>query len=528
MTHRRRPLLLSALVGIALLGTTVAASPPVSATVRAAPTDLGAQLDAILNNPRLADSQVGVTVRNQATGEVLYSRDANRRMIPASNNKALTSAAALDVLGADYRFTTSVAADGSQRGKVLYGSLYLKGTGDPTTLARDYDDLAAKVATAGITVVTGGLVADDTAFDGVRLGTEWGWDDQPYYYMPQISALTVASDTDYNPGTVIVEVRPGAAGQPAQLKVVPETRYVTLVNRATTGAAGSGTDISIERQHGTNDIVVSGSIAAGGGAYQDYSTVWEPTGYAAAVFRDALARHGVRIAGPTSTGATPPAARALAERQSMTLRELLIPFMKLSNNGHSEALTKAMGRKVSGRGTWQAGVQATAQSLARLGLDTAGIQRVDGSGLSRQDLVSPTQLTNLYRGVAGQPWFSTWYDALPIAGVPDRLVGGTLRNRMRNTPAANNLRGKTGSLTSVSALSGYVTDADGTRLVFSIMLNNQLVFVKDIEDAVAVTLASYSANGTSARARLAPPPPAVPSHVDPRLATHECTWIKAC
>jgi len=110
--------------------------------------------------------------------------------------------------------------------------------------------------------------------------------------------------------------------------------------------------------------------------------------------------------------------------------------------------------------------------------------------------------------------------------MPDRLVGGTLRNRMRNTPAANNLHGKTGSLTGVSALSGYVTDADGDRLVFSIMLNNQLSFVKDIEDAIAVTLASYSEEGMPA-ARITSPHKA-PSNVDPRLATHECTWIRKC
>jgi len=525
MTRWRGPLLPIALISVALIGATAVASTSVSATARvenAALADLGARLDEILKDPRLTDSQVAVTVRDEVSGETLYGRNAGLRMIPASNNKALTSAAAMDVLGADFRFATNVSADGTQQGNVLRGNLYLKGTGDPTILAKDYDDLAAKVAASGVTKVTGNLVADDTAFDSVRLGTEWGWDDQPYYYMPQISALTVASDTDYNPGTVIVEVRPGAAGQPAQLKVIPDTRYVKLVNRVTTGTA---TDISVVREHGTNNIVVSGSIATGA-TFQDYSTVWEPTGLAAAVFRDALKRHGVRVEGRTTIRPTPAGTRPIADRQSMPLSQLLIPFLKLSNNGHSEALTKAMGRRVFGQGTWDAGIRATAQSLTRLGLDVGAIYRVDGSGLSRQDLVSPNQITNLFRGAAAQPWFTTWYDALPIAGVPDRLVGGTLRNRMRNTPAANNVRGKTGSLTGVSILSGYVTDADGDRLVFSIMLNNQLSFVKDIEDAIAITLASYSENGTALAKVSLPRKP--PSNLDPRLATHECTWIRAC
>jgi D-alanyl-D-alanine carboxypeptidase/D-alanyl-D-alanine-endopeptidase (penicillin-binding protein 4) len=301
---------------------------------------------------------------------------------------------------------------------------------------------------------------------------------------------------------------------------------VTLVNRSVTGAAGSATTISIERQHGTNEIVVTGSIPAGSAPYQDYATVWEPTGFAAAVFRDALSRHGVRVLGRTTTGATPRAARPVAQHESMTLAHLLVPFLKLSNNGHAEALTKAMGRAVFGEGSWDAGIRATAQSLGRLGVDNNVIRRVDGSGLSRQDLVSPTQITNLYRNAAARPWFAAWYDALPVAGAPDRLTGGTLRFRMRNTPAANNLRGKTGSLTGVSTLSGYVTDARGDRLIFSIMLNNQLSYVKDLEDAIGVTLASHSGDRPSTAngpGRLAPP-----SDVDPRLATHECAWIRAC
>jgi D-alanyl-D-alanine carboxypeptidase/D-alanyl-D-alanine-endopeptidase (penicillin-binding protein 4) len=212
----------------------------------------------------------------------------------------------------------------------------------------------------------------------------------------------------------------------------------------------------------------------------------------------------------------------------MPLTALMVPFLKLSNNGHAEVLTKAMGRMRFGEGSWDAGIRATAESLARLGVSTSVIRRVDGSGLSRQDLVSPTQVANLFQRAAGRPWFASWYDALPIAGAPDRLVGGTLTSRMRNTPAANNVHAKTGSLTGVSALSGYVADADGNRLIFSIILNNQLSYVKDIEDAIAVTLASYRADDPSALGRRSPSGLGPPPGPDGRLATHECTWIRAC
>jgi D-alanyl-D-alanine carboxypeptidase/D-alanyl-D-alanine-endopeptidase (penicillin-binding protein 4) len=373
-------------------------------------------------------------------------------------------------------------------------------------------------------VVTGELVADDTWFDATRLGSDWAWDDEPYYYAAQVSALTVAPDTDYDAGTVIVESRPGsAAGQPASLTPVPPNDYVRIVNRATTGPAGSGNTISVDREHGSNTIVVSGSLPAGGDVDREWASVWEPTGYAAAVFRAALARHGVRVVGGTGTRATPHEARPIADHASMTLAELLVPFLKLSNNGHAEVLTKAMGRQAYGDGTWPAGIRAARTALAGLGVDTSTIRMVDGSGLSRQDLLTNRQITNLLVAAQSRAWFPAWYASLPIAGEPDRLVGGTLRSRMTGTPAAHNVHAKTGSLTGVNALSGYVTGADGHRLVFSMLTNNYLVGVTDLIDAVAITLASSGMAKPSPLKAAAPPTP-TNRHGD----EVECSWVKAC
>ncbi|HZE48289.1 MAG TPA: D-alanyl-D-alanine carboxypeptidase/D-alanyl-D-alanine-endopeptidase, partial [Jatrophihabitantaceae bacterium] len=158
---------------------------------------LGADLDRILADQRLAGGQVGLEVRDAATGDVLYEHNAQNRLLPASNAKLFTSTAAMDVLGPDYRFTTSVAANRPTNNGTLRGNLYLKGTGDPTMLGPDYDALAKAVADSGVRTVAGNLVADDTYFDEVRLAPFWAWDDEPYYYNAQISALTVAPDTDY-------------------------------------------------------------------------------------------------------------------------------------------------------------------------------------------------------------------------------------------------------------------------------------------------------------------------------------------
>jgi D-alanyl-D-alanine carboxypeptidase/D-alanyl-D-alanine-endopeptidase (penicillin-binding protein 4) len=497
-----------------------------------ATSQLGADLDRIIADQRLAGGQVGLEVRNAATGDVLYAHNAQERLLPASNAKLLTSTAALDVLGPDYRFTTSVSAGQAPSHGTLLGNLYLKGTGDPTMLGPDYDALAKQVAGAGVRTVVGNLVADDTHYDDVRLAPFWAWDDEPYYYNAQISALTVAPNTDYDAGTVIVHIAPGgAAGQPAKVTVVPANHYVHLVGTPTTGAAGSSDTADAVRRHGNNTIDVSGSIPADSTGDDVWATVWEPTQLVASIFRDALRAHGVRVVGGTSYSATPANTASLAVHQSMTVAQLLTPFLKLSNNMHAEHLIKAMGAKAGGEGTWDTGTSTLLGDLPSMGVDTSQIRMVDGSGLSRADLLTPQQITNLLIGARAKPWFNAWYNALPIAGNPDRFTGGTLRNRMRGTPAANNLHGKTGSMTAVSALSGYVTDVAGEQLVFSMISNNFLPGgITSIEDKVGVALASYAGSAASAPAAVVPVP-AAPTPTTPAERRHpdlECAWVKAC
>ncbi|WP_291411961.1 D-alanyl-D-alanine carboxypeptidase/D-alanyl-D-alanine-endopeptidase [Actinophytocola sp.] len=515
----RRLRLLVLLTGLVLLvGGSVS---PVAAQDRG---DLGADLDAILGDPGLAGADVGLVVRT-LDGEVVYQRSGDRRQQPASNAKLVTSAAAMEILGADYRFTTTVASPARQRGPVLDGDLYLKGTGDPTMLAADYDALAKQVRDRGITFVRGKLVADDTWFDDTRLGLGWAWDDEPFYYNAQVSALTAAPDGDFDAGSIIIEVTPGANGKKATVTTEPPTGYVTIESSATTGAPGSSNTISVDRRHGNNTFTVTGSIPAGGAATTEWMAVWEPTGYAAELFRDALTAHGVRVLGPTTRAATPAGARPLATRDSMPLRELLVPFLKLSNNLHAEILTKAMGRAAADEGSWTAGRNAIAGTLPGFGVQ-GRLSLVDGSGLSRMDQIAPDQLAALLAGAARRPWFPTWYEALPIAGKADRLVGGTLRSRMRGTAAEGTVHAKTGSLTGVSGLSGYVDTAAGERLVFSMVSNNYIgVDAKKVEDAVAIRLASDGSTAAVARAPRVEPGERQGAN---NRADLECSWVKAC
>ncbi|MFI7277531.1 D-alanyl-D-alanine carboxypeptidase/D-alanyl-D-alanine-endopeptidase [Streptomyces sp. NPDC049879] len=487
-----------------------------------APAFTGA-LDRLLADPRLDGALAGVVVRDADTGATLYDHDGDTRLMPASNTKLLTSAAAMDVLGPGYRYRTDLVAAGTPRRGVLRGDLYLRGSGDPTMLAADYAALAADLAASGVTTVRGDLVADDTRFDATRLGRAWSWDNEADYYSAQISALTLAPDTDYDAGTVYVSAAPGpSAGDPPTVTLTPPNDWVTVDNRATTAPAGSTGSLSITRQHGTNTLVVSGRIAQGAAPATSWTAVDEPTGYAASVLADALAAEGVRVTGDVVLGrATPPdAGQVLASHASMPLSELLVPFMKLSNNMHAEALVKTMGYETAGRGTWRDGLAAVRAYADRIGVDTGAYSQVDGSGLSRMSVVPPAELAALLTGVRAEPWFGDWYAALPVACEPDRFVGGTMRSRLCGTPAAGNARAKTGSLTGATGLSGYVTAADGRELAFSVVLNNYLSgSPKDIEDAIVVALASP---GTSPETSPGSPPRPAAAPEDGA----ECAWLK--
>ncbi|SFH79841.1 MULTISPECIES: D-alanyl-D-alanine carboxypeptidase/D-alanyl-D-alanine-endopeptidase [unclassified Pseudomonas] len=449
-------------------------------------------IDQLMADPALNGATVSLMVRDARSGSTLYQHNPRTRLIPASNLKLLTTAAAMDVLGPQYRFSTQLLSNGTQQGERLSGNLYLKGLGDPTTQFADYQALAAQLAGQGVRQIQGDLVFDDSFFDAERLGVDWAQDDESTYYGAQISALTVSPNSDFDAGTLLVTAKaPAVVGQPVSVLVSPSTDYVQLDNRA---VSGPGNNYGITRQHGTNLLQLTGALAPGKQSRQ-WVSVWEPTQLVANLFEQALAQQGIQVLGRRVIGgASPATAKVVAEHQSAPLQELITPLLKLSNNNMSEALLKAMGRKTSNAGTAQAGVAAVADFMRRQGLDPTTLSQVDGSGLSRRNLVSSQGLTDLLLATARQPWFDAWYNALPIAGNPDRMTGGSLRYRLSGTPAQNHLHAKTGSMAGVSSLSGYISDAQGRRLVFSMISNNYLSSaapIRALENRVALALAQW-------------------------------------
>ena len=469
----------------------VVAAPPAYA---APDPRLVSRINGVMADPRVQRARSSAVVLDAVTGERLYSRNGIVSRIPASNTKILTAAAALETLGPDFTFHTDVYRRAPVVGGVLRARLYLKGFGDPTTREGDYARLAQQVKQAGITRVTGRLVVDPTYFDRVRYNPGWSKGYAQDYYAGEISALTVAPNGDLDSGTVILNYRPGPVGRPAVITTSPAAaaNYIRIANRTTTSARGTSTTFSARRSYGSNTITVSGRVPVGRSTGSWQITVHRPELYAAAVFRGELAKVGVKVEGPTVVGTTPGSDRIrVARDRSRTLAKLLVPYMKLSNNMHAEHLTKTMSRVTGGVGTWTSGLAVTSRYLRRIGVPMQGVTLTDGSGLTRRNRITGRALAKLLHQTRKEPWFDTFYASLPVAGNRERLVGGTLRNRMNGTRAADNARAKTGTLTGVTALSGYVTGADGRKYVFVMLSNYSGSTPRPVENTFVVTLATW-------------------------------------
>ncbi len=459
---------------------------------------LAEDLQTILNRPELAPMAIGVKVVSPVTGRTLFSHHSNALFHPASNTKMFTAVGVLRTMGADYRYLTSVFADSDvyTRSDTLFTSLYLFGRGDPLLEIAHLDSLAGKVAKdTGIRVIAGDVVVDDAYLDDIPFGEGWMWDDVQYSYSASLNALAV------NGNSVKIVVSPGASiGAPVSVRVEPPTAAVSFEVQAVTEAAASSDTSSIEPlwverdwPARSNRIKVTGRLRLDASEVAFYRSVEEPGLHAGRLFRDRLHARGVRVAGSVRHGITPTRARSMAIYRSPVVTEALAHLLKHSSNLTAELLVKTMGRHATGEtGTAVDGLSALRRELEDyIGLDADHYRFADGSGLSWYNYVSPDQIVDLllatyHDGTIGD----AFREALPVAG-----VDGSLKNRMKDTTAMGNLRAKTGTLTGVSCLSGYVYTMDGEPLIFSIMMNNFVgpaSTARRAQDEIGVLLAGFS------------------------------------
>ncbi len=465
------------------------------------------RIDKILSQPDAARAFWGIEAVDLATGETLYTHDADKLFTPASNTKLFTTSAALALVGPNYRFHTSVETAGTvDRYGRLSGDVVIVGRGDPTvaggTLAystraergtarvRVLEQLADQLAQRGVKFVDGDIVGDDSYFAFERYGEGWSQEDMRYEWGAPASALTI------NDNVIYLSVLPGDhPGEKAFINISPLADYYRLDNRIMTTPAGTGPrTVTIGREPGAHTLTLWGNMPVDDPGFHEMLAIEDPAQFTAELFRSLLEQRGIVIYGRTrvrhlelanlSTFSVTAMASAgggdiprnypptiptlvLADYESQPLMSDLRYINKVSQNLYAELLLRLLGREKGTAGTIEAGLEVMRGFLSQADIRSDEYVFYDGSGMSRQNLVTPHAIVKLLVYDDKQPWGAEFSDTLPVAG-----VDGSLAERFKGSVGQGRIHAKTGSLRSVNALSGYATTASGKHIAFSIMVNN--------------------------------------------------------
>jgi D-alanyl-D-alanine carboxypeptidase/D-alanyl-D-alanine-endopeptidase (penicillin-binding protein 4) len=494
MTLRRWLLVVAATAGwvAGCRGSAPPAPSPSAATTVRSRSLLAAALDSIVDGREFRNANWGVLVV-RPPADTLYSRNAGKIFMPASNQKLLTTSVALAQLGPDFRYRTTVVGSGPLVDGRLDGNLAVIGRGDPSVsdhMRRDamlpLREIADSLHARGVRRVTGRVVAAGDAFSDAVLGFGWSWEDLESGYSAATDELL------FNEGISTVVVRAGASvGDPVRVETRPARTFphvivtARTVGRPTPGDSGRRIGVSVVKDTVSGAMRVSGTLAMG-----DSSSVVvthrDPGAAYVSALREAIEARGIVVEG----GERPVTERGdtLAVLVSPPLSDILPILLKPSQNQVAEMLFKTLGLERGRAGTPIEARRVVEAQLTAWGAPDGGFVVRDGSGLSRYDYISPETIVHVLEAMRRSPHFDLYYQSLPIAG-----VDGTLRSRMRGTPAGNNLRAKTGSVAQSRALSGYVRTADGELLLFSALANNWTTPARDVEralDSLAVRVAT--------------------------------------
>jgi D-alanyl-D-alanine carboxypeptidase/D-alanyl-D-alanine-endopeptidase (penicillin-binding protein 4) len=473
---------------------------------------LRASIDSMADAPEFHNAFWGILVVDPERGDTLYSRNAGKLFLPASNMKIVTSSVALEQLGPDYTYRTTLVARGPIRDSTLTGDLAVVGRGDPTVSDHMWVDamiplraIADSLAVRGVRRIAGRLVAAGNAFPGPVLGYGWSWEDLESSYSAGIDELL------FNEGFSEIRVHGGDhPGDPVRVETRParsfpalRTELSTIAEPAcATGDSGASSpcptpprrgarrrELSVRKDTLRGDVIVTGGVVAGDSVTLEVTHHDPDLAYIAAL-TEALRDRGISVdsTGVVSADTLPPAGDTLVTFVSKPLREILPALLKPSQNQIAEVLLRTLGLERGGSGTADSGRKVVEQQLATWGVPPATYVIRDGSGLSRYDYLAPEAIVHILDVMRRSPNFQLFYDALPIAG-----VDGTIKTRMRGTPAESNVHAKTGSVANARSLSGYVRTADGRTLIFSILANNWTVPASDVtrvQDVIAARLAA--------------------------------------
>ncbi len=464
---------------------------------------LQTEMDEISASRYLKPARWAFVVQEVESGKVLVDKNSDETMLPASTMKTVTSAAALDILGEDFRFETHLEVDGTISEGVLNGNLFIRGGGDPTLGSERWKDTKTAVVldrtiralkAKGITKISGHVIGDASIFDSAILPNTWVWNDIGNYYGAGACGLTMEENL-YR-----IYFKPHATvGKPAEvLRCEPELPGVEFVNEMKTGKVGSGDQGYIFGGPYTNTRYLRGSIPQGKDEFSIKGSLPDPAFTAAHHLQRALVEAGIQIDGQATTmrrlalvDSVPDSPRNLLfTHQSPPLKAIVYWLNKKSVNLFAEHLVKMIGYKVKGEGSTDAGTAAIQAYWKKRGVVTDGMHLMDGSGLSRYNGITARQLVSMLRDNTQRPWFDSFYESLPIAG--NSNDPGTLRRMCRGTAAANNVRAKSGFISRVRAYTGYVSTRSGTQLAFAMVANNytcRASQMRDMFDGLMVKLA---------------------------------------
>ncbi|CAN5389847.1 D-alanyl-D-alanine carboxypeptidase/D-alanyl-D-alanine-endopeptidase [soil metagenome] len=470
--------------------------------------DLQGKIRFALSRAELQRGQVGVKIVSLDTNKTIFEQNPEKYFMPASNMKSYTMAAAIERLSPSFRFVTSVSATSPvDASGTIKGNLTITGSGDvsfsPAFYDGDYykglDALAEKIVQAGVKRIEGDLVGDDSYFLGNATPFGWEWDDMQWYYGAEISALNI------NNNSVDLSVKPSAVGAPCIVQILPLNSVVKIQNTCTTSANSVKRDLKATKKLDQNILEISGSMPANDKIYQGSIAISRPAEMFVELLRQVLLKKGVVVTGQNRViGAKENSVRqggssllsiAITKIESPPLSVIAAKTMKPSQNLYTETILWTLGEQVGDKTnpkstSAERGLDVVKNFLGQIGVATDSVLQYDGSGLSRHNLITPNSAVQLYTYMAKQSRYAqVWQDALTIGG-----VDGTLRNRFKGTKAAGNVRGKTGTIDQVSALSGYVSTVAGEKLVFSIIVNG--VAENGIRqatiDEIVVALANFS------------------------------------
>jgi serine-type D-Ala-D-Ala carboxypeptidase/endopeptidase (penicillin-binding protein 4) len=446
-------------------------------------------------NPGVHRGVWGVVVHSLDKNERLFELNPRVLLVPASAAKIVTVATAAEAVGWNYRYTTTLRAAGSITNGVLRGDLLAVGSGDPSIGGPAGDDLSTWIASlkaAGIRRIEGRVIGDDDAIEEPRPQLAWAWDDLGYVTGAVFGALNVAENR------TAITISPGTTTTaPTTITVDPRAAYRTLTNRSVTGPAGSSQLLWPEQRPGEASLTIGGSIPIGNPPVTIGIAVGNPTLWFANVLRTRLIRDGIEVNGEAADidDIRPPPARANATvvytHTSRTLAEIAKPLLKDSINLYAEALMR-LNAAAGAFPTNDAALDGLHMRLDAWGIPRDSYQLVDGSGLSRRSTVTPETLLAVLQRMHDPSAMSPFVSGLPIAG-----VDGGLASRMKGTPAENNVRAKTGTMSNIRTLAGYAKTRDGEHVAIVIMINNFEGLGPQANaaiDRIAVSVAGFSRN----------------------------------